>query len=210
MLLSGSLVRAFSGKQLVPEVLTNGLRFLLAVGLGAAMMVMLATHALTGALVGAGLMAIGSVHLARLGTSFFLPLGLSPLLSLLLVAGAYPALRAARLRMGVERQMCLCIGGEEPEPVQLQVGGDAVLQSSGLTIGVGQMESCMERYQGRFIGVDAQWILGRLHFLSAVAVGFARGLNDVTKIVALLITASGLGVSLGSSLLAVGVGMSIG
>ena len=50
-----------------------------------------------------------------------------------------------------------------------------MLQSTGLSVSVGQMESCMERYQGRVVGIDAQSILDRLHFLSAGAVGFARG-----------------------------------
>ena len=43
VLLPGGLVRAFSGKGLVPETLTNEPDFLLAVGLGAALTVMLAT-----------------------------------------------------------------------------------------------------------------------------------------------------------------------
>ena len=218
-LLSGRLVKAFSGKGLVPETLTHDPSFLFAVGLGAAITVMLATltgwpisttHALTGALVGAGLTAAGSVDLSRLGKSFFLPLGLSPLLSLVLAAGVYPLFRAARLRMGVERRMCLCVEGEEPQPVQLQPSGGAVLQSTGLRVIVGQMESCRERYQGRLVGIDAQSILDHLHFLSAGAVGFARGLNDAPKIVALLIAASGLGMSLAPSLLVVGVTMAIG
>ena len=159
---------------------------------------------------GAGLAAAGSVDLSQLGTSFFLPLGLSPLLNLVLAAGLYPLFRTARLWMGVERRMCLCIEGEEPQPVQLQPSGGAVLQSTGLSVSVGQMESCMERYQGRVVGIDAQSILDRLHFLSAGAVGFARGLNDAPKIVALLIAASGLGMSLATSLLAVGVTMAMG
>ena len=124
-LLSGQLVKAFSGKGLVPESLTHDPSFLFSVGLGAAITVMLATltgwpisttHALTGALVGAGLAAVGSVNPGRLGTTFFLPLGLSPLLSLVLAAGVYPLFRAVRLRMGVERRMCLCVEGKEELP----------------------------------------------------------------------------------------------
>ena len=74
-----------------------------------------------------------------------------------------------------------------------------MLQSTGLRVIVGQMESCRERYQGRLVGIDAQSILDHLHFLSAGVVGFARGLNDAPKIVALLIAASGLGMSLAPS-----------
>ena len=64
----------------MPDVLVGNLSFLLAVGLGAAITVMLATvigmpisttHSLTGALVGVGLVANGWIHLGRLGQSFF-------------------------------------------------------------------------------------------------------------------------------------------
>ena len=178
VLLSGRLVKTFSGNGLVPEVFTHDPSFLLAVGLGAALTVMLATltgwpisttHALTGALVGAGLMAAGSVHLARLGTSFFLPLGVSPFISLVLTATIYPALRFIRMRLGVERQMCLCMEGRLPQLVQLQPDGMAVLSSTGLKLTLAQLQHCTERYQGRIFGIDAQWMLDRLHFISAGA-----------------------------------------
>src|SRR3989338_5816842 len=41
--LSGGLVKAFSGKGLVPDLLTHDPQFILAVGMGAALTVMLAT-----------------------------------------------------------------------------------------------------------------------------------------------------------------------
>lgn len=218
-LLSSRLVKAFSGSGLVPEVFTHDPSFLLAVGLGAALTVMLATlrgwpisttHALTGALVGAGLMATGTLHLARLGTSFFLPLGISPLISLTLTAAIYPALRFLRIRFGVERQMCLCIEGKPAQAVEIQQDGSAVLLSTGLKLSVAQLRYCAQRYQGRMFGIDVQWILDRLHFLSAGAVSFARGLNDTPKIVALLVASSALPVSLSTSLLAIGVTMAAG
>jgi len=68
----------------------------------------------------------------------------------------------------------------------------------------------VERYHGRLIGVDAQWMLDRAHFISAGLVSFARGLNDTPKVVALLIAANGLGLDLSVGLLAVGVTMAIG
>ena len=83
LFISRGLVKAFSGRGLVEKAITTNSSFLLAVALGAALTVMLATlfgipvsttHSLTGALVGAGLVFAGGVHLGRLGTSFFLPL----------------------------------------------------------------------------------------------------------------------------------------
>ena len=55
-----------------------------------------------------------------------------------------------------------------------------------------------------------QSVLDKLHFLSAGLVGFARGLNDTPKIVALLAAASGLGLSMSTSFSLVGVAMAVG
>ena len=219
VLLSGGLVKAFSGKGLVPDVLTHNPSFLLAVAVGAALTVMLATltgwpisttHALTGALVGAGVTAAGAVSLSKLGQGFFLSLAVSPLLSLVATALVYPTLRWLRLRLGVERQMCLCVDGGAPQLVQVQPNGGAVLQATGVALSVGQLQQCAERYHGRVIGVDAQWILDRLHFLSAGAVSFARGLNDTPKIVALLIAAAALHLNLSTAMVVIGIAMAIG
>src|SRR5262245_47476975 len=67
-----------------------------------------------------------------------------------------------------------------------------MLVSSGLTLEVGQASECVERYQGRMLGVEAGPALDVLHYLSGGAVGFARGLNDTPKIVALLLGADAL------------------
>ena len=216
---STQLVKAFSGRELVPAELTQSPAFLLSVGLGAALTVLLATltgfpisttHALTGALVGAGLTAVGHINFSKLGQSFFLPLALSPVLSLGFTSALYPLLRFVRVRTGIERRMCLCINGGQPQVVRVHPDGSAVLQSTGMTLSVGQLSQCVERYEGRVIGIDAQWILDQVHFLSAGAVSFARGLNDTPKIVALLIAAQALHLSLAVALTAVGVAMAVG
>src|SRR5262249_38503066 len=84
LLLANGLVETFKGKGLVPDAVTREPAFVLAVSLGAALTVILATwtglpvsttHALTGGLVGAGFVAAqGEVRLAALGTSFVMPL----------------------------------------------------------------------------------------------------------------------------------------
>ena len=219
LVLAQSLIKAFSGKALVPDILTTDPHFLVAVGAGAALTVLLATltgmpisttHALIGALVGAGMAAGDTVDFARLGSKFFLPLALSPLLSLALTGTLYPLLRRARLYFGVERQMCLCIEEGEPVVVEARPDGTAVLRSTGVVLKAAQRSQCEERYQGRFWGFDAQAILDLGHFLSAGMVGFARGLNDTPKIAALLVAGAGLGVSLWTSLLVVGLAMAVG
>src|SRR3712207_1028685 len=97
--LAQGLVQRFSGKGLVPDALTTSPSFLLAVALAAASTVILATllgfpvsttHGLTGALVGAGIIAVGNqVNVAVLGRAFFLPLLLSPFVAVVLAAGTY-------------------------------------------------------------------------------------------------------------------------
>ncbi len=105
--LAGELMKKFSGKGLVPDALTQSPHFLLAVALGAALTVLLATrlgfpisttHGLTGALVGAGL-ASGdhTVNFAALGKSFVQPLLLSPVLAVAVGAVVYFVLKSARL-----------------------------------------------------------------------------------------------------------------
>ena len=105
--LAGELMKKFSGKGLVPDALTQTPAFLLAVALGAALTVLLATrlgfpisttHALTGALTGAGLAGGDhTVNFAALGKSFVQPLLLSPVLAVAAGALVYLVLKAARL-----------------------------------------------------------------------------------------------------------------
>src|SRR5690242_14727763 len=104
--LAGGLVEAFKGKGLVPDEVTQQPAFLLAVSLGAALTVLLATltglpvsttHALTGGLVGAGLLATGGgFRFTALLSSFVLPLLFSPLLAMLLTLTVYPIFHRAR------------------------------------------------------------------------------------------------------------------
>ncbi len=217
--ISKGLVKAFSGNGLMPASVVADPAFLLAVSLGAALTVFLATvtglpisttHALIGALIGAGCMAAGAqLNLGKLGQLFFLPLVLSPLLALGITAAVYPVFRAVRERLGVTKQLCLCVGPKR-EPVVLQQGGMVVLQSTGTALTVGELTECVEEYRGVLFGVNVQQWLDALHYLSAGAVSFARGLNDTPKIVALLVAAKALGFSFSFGLAIVGVGMALG
>ncbi|MBE8967622.1 anion permease [Nostocales cyanobacterium LEGE 12452] len=97
--LAGALIKNFSGKGLLPDAIANAPEFHLAVAIATGLTVLIATlmgfpisttHSLTGALVGAGLVAIGlQVNFAALGTSFILPLLLSPIIAISLGAGIY-------------------------------------------------------------------------------------------------------------------------
>ncbi|MFL5341975.1 MAG: inorganic phosphate transporter [Gemmataceae bacterium] len=193
---SHGLVDAFKGKGLVPEAVTKEPAFLLAVSLGAALTVLIATftglpvsttHALTGALVGASLIAAaGDVKFAALSKSFLLPLLLGPVLAMLLTLVVYPLFRGTRRVLGVTSQSCVCVGATY-EPAVVNADGTVALVRTGVVIETGTMTQCVERYQGRVLGVEAGRSLDVLHYLSGGAVGFARGLNDTPKIVALLL-----------------------
>src|SRR5947199_960202 len=121
--LAEALLKKFSGKGLAPDALTASPSFVMAVAIGAGATVILATlsgfpisttHGLTGALAGAGFVAVGTeVNLSALGKNFVLPLLLSPLLAICTGAAIYLLFRFGRLRSGVTKELCVCIGIEE-------------------------------------------------------------------------------------------------
>src|SRR4029434_1221877 len=90
--LAQTLLKKFSGKGIVPDHFTGSEYFLLAVAIGAGLTVIIATltrfpisttHALTGGIIGCGLVAVGSqVNFGALGKGFVLPLLVSPVLAM--------------------------------------------------------------------------------------------------------------------------------
>jgi PiT family inorganic phosphate transporter len=125
------------------------------------------------------------VAFGHLGTSFVLPLLLSPVVSLLLTVLLYPLFHWARRASGATRQTCICIGGATEE-VRQQPDGTLLLVRTGAILEVAEAPICVERYQGQMWGAPVGTLLDGLHYLSGGAVGFARGLNDAPKIVAYL------------------------
>ncbi|MDE2028729.1 MAG: inorganic phosphate transporter [Candidatus Omnitrophica bacterium] len=206
---ASALVKTFSGAGLVPNTLIASPDFLIAVAFGASLTVIIATligipisttHGLTGALIGAGLVAVGP-HLgwATLGKNFFMPLLVSPLLAILLTVVIYPLFRWGRKSLGIKRSTCVCIGEKIIAAPGLACCGGQITtaQLRTLDIIVDEQTACqaraIEQYEGNLLGVNVQQILDSLHFLSGGAVSFARGLNDTPKIVALCVTAKALG-----------------
>lgn len=219
MFVAQTLLKQFSGAGLVPAALTASPQFILAVALGAGVTVILAarlgfpistTHGLTGALVGAGIVAVGSrVNLAVLGKTFVMPLLFSPLLAMALGAIIYLASRFLRLSLGVTKEMCVCAGVEQqviPLPQPSGVFAAQVLPT--LSVTMDEPAVCTQRYTGAVLGINAGRLLNALHFLSAGAVSFARGLNDTPKIVALLLVAGAFDIRLGFA--AVAAAMAVG
>jgi PiT family inorganic phosphate transporter len=221
------LVKAFSGKGLVPDTVAASPQFLLAVAAGAGCTVLLATllgfpvsttHGLTGALVGAGFLAAGqALNLKVLGAAFFAPLLVSPLLSVALTVPLYWAMHAARTRMAIDKETCVCVGETAPQLVQLGglggIGGIGTASAfapsgPGLGVNVGTTADCVEKYTGRVLGVSAQRLLDAGHYATAGIVSFARGLNDTPKIVGLLLVVKALDLRVG--MLAIALAMATG
>jgi inorganic phosphate transporter, PiT family len=146
--LAEGLLAKFSGRGIVPDELVQSPAFVSAVALGAALTSFLATrlgfpvsttHALVGALLGAGLAGSGGVSFGALGKNFVYPLFFSPVVAALLGAVIYWVLRSLRLAPDHRTRT-----------------------------------------------------LDTLHYLSAGAASFARGLNDTPKMAALLLATPGM------------------
>src|SRR3989442_4836384 len=117
--LAQTLLKKFSGKGIVPDHFVGSEYFLLAVAVGAGLTVIIATltgfpisttHALTGAIIGCGFVAVGpGVNFSALGKGFLFPLLLSPVLAILIAANLYILFRALRIVTGVTKEWCDCV-----------------------------------------------------------------------------------------------------
>src|SRR5438093_8915604 len=197
--LAQTLVKKFSGKGIVPDHFVGSEYFLLAVAIGAGLPVIIATltgfpisttHALTGAIIGCGLVAVGpAMNFSSLGQGFVLPLLLSPFLAIAVAGLLYVIFHGARIALGLKKEWCVCIGEEERVIAMSQPNSLLALRAVSLPsrLTVDEVENCRERYGGNFLGLTSQQVVDAAHFLSAGTVSFARGLNDTPKIVALLL-----------------------
>jgi PiT family inorganic phosphate transporter len=205
--LASGLVAKFNGSQLLAGQAYTQAEFLAAVALGAAATVLLAsrlglpistTHTLAGSLVGAGVVAAGfaqvkfgtlgagvaaagfaQVKFGALGAGVAAPLLFSPLVSLGLTLGLYPlVLRVTEL---AGEKDCVCVD----EPAVLVAASCAASTAiAAPSVRWARAEECQTGAEVvRLAPSDA------LHWLSAAAISFARGLNDTPKIAALLLVA---------------------
>lgn len=106
LFLAQGLLQKFSGRGIVPDYLVMSPSFVSAVATGAALTSFLATrcgfpvsttHALVGALFGAGWAGSGEIALAALGQHFIYPLVFSPVIAIGLGAATYAILRRLAL-----------------------------------------------------------------------------------------------------------------
>lgn len=209
VVIAGALVTAFSGKGLVPPALLTP-ELLASVAGGAALTVGIATwfglpisttHAIVGALVGAGAIAAGAaLQLGGLATVFLLPLALGPLVALVLAA----ALARLGSGLGLTGRECVCI----VEPSLAAAQGGMALTNTSLRIAIADANECALHRADGLPGIELDRGLRIGHLLSASSVGLARGINDTPKILGLMVGASVIHPGWGA--LAVGGAMAIG
>jgi len=135
-----------------------------------------------------------------------LPLLISPVLAAAVAAALYLVLRWQRLRLGITKEWCLCVGGKQQVVPIPQPGSALALQRApALEVFGGTESNCSERYAGTYLGLNCQMAMDAAHFLSAGVVSFARGLNDTPKLAALLLVLPAINIEWGSVAVAVAI-----
>jgi len=218
--LAGTLVKNFSGKGLVPDSLIQSPEFAISIAIGAAITVFIATkigmpisttHSLVGALFGSGVVAVGaSFNFVKLGSTFLMPLIVSPLMAAILSLIAYLIFRKLRKIIGVTKETCVCIGEERIPIIKDNNTSEFIVveNKKQASIKISNELQCIESYNGNFLGINSQKLLDFAHYTSAGVVSFARGLNDTPKIVGLLIVINAIDIKWG--MIAAAIAMAAG
>jgi len=145
------------------------------------------THALTGAIAGAGVMAFGTAGLvwSAIATKIALPLLLSPLLALTASLLLHPILRFVAARW---EGSCLCVMPASRALVTIDSRGltRTLFQTAAFGQPVVAVPSSCDR--AGLNGVEVS--LDSVHWLSSGLTSLARGTNDAPKIAAMLLLGS--------------------
>jgi len=145
------------------------------------------THALTGALVGAGLVSIGSQGLIwpAITGKIGLPLLLSPVLALTVSFMVHPVIKRVAVCW---EGACLCVMPASRALVSIDARGNTrtLMQTSVLGQPVVAVPAQCERagLKGLAVGLDS------IHWLSSGVASLARGANDTPKIMAMFLLGS--------------------
>lgn len=188
--LAGGLLKAFSGKGLVPDEMTQSLQFIIAVSGAAMITVAIATrvglpisttHALVGGLVGSGLaLSPQALQIGVLGNTFFLPLLVSPMIAVMFAFVLAKVFANGLNKKADSSEACICV----THAVATTADGAALMQA---TVVVGNPVTCPAQTHTPLLTSSTSTWLDGAHIFSGAAVCFARGLNDTPKIAALLL-----------------------
>lgn len=191
-LVATAMVKTFSTGLVQPDLIIPPVFALTVLG-GAMTWVLLAsrtglpvstTHALTGAMIGAGVMAFGQEGLVwpALAKKIALPLLLSPLLACTVAVMIHPLIHALATRW---EGHCLCVMPTARALVTIDAHGTTrtLFQSTSLGRPVLAVPSQCDRagLKGLVVGLDS------IHWISSGLASLARGTNDAPKIVAMLL-----------------------
>ena len=189
---ASAILKTFSTGLIQPGITTPS-ALALAILIGAMAWVLVAsrtgvpvstTHALTGALVGVGLVSIGSQGLAwpAIAGKIGLPLLLSPVLALTVSFLVHPVVRLVAERW---EGTCLCLMPASRALVTIDAQGNTrtLLQTSALGQPVVAVPLQCDRagLKGLTVGLDS------IHWFSSGLASLARGANDTPKIMAMLL-----------------------
>ncbi|TGV04253.1 inorganic phosphate transporter [Flavivirga rizhaonensis] len=209
--LANELVKNFSGKGLVPNELITMPIFAISIASGAALTVFIATkigmpisttHSLVGGLFGAGVMAVGSqFNFEKLGSTFLMPLIVSPLMAAIASFFAYLIFRFFREKLGITKKTHLHIHEKQTPDIASLNMDHATLKTK--TTMEATVNNKVNTYEGEILGLSSQKVLDALHYLSAGIVSFARGLNDTPKIVGLLLIINVIDIKLSMIIVAI-------
>lgn len=187
--LARAMIQTFGSGLLAPGVHAS-VSAALATIAGAALWVALATirglpvsttHAIVGSIAGTASLAygVGGVNWLSLIDKIALPLLLSPIVSLVLTAGL---LRAWKAFAAGSVNDCVC--AEIVQPMEASGGGEGVMGVIAVAPRL-HLATCEASE-----GMSPKITLNHLHWLTSGATSFARGLNDVPKMVAILLGAA--------------------
>ncbi len=127
----------------------------------------------------------GQVAFRALASSFVTPLLVSPFGALTLAAVLRPGLRRLEAALPAEPTCVCAVPAREPA---IAGGGALVrLQAGAPRLRVGMSDACERHGDRPLLSLAPRAVLDKLHWASAGAVGFARGLNDAPKIAGLLV-----------------------
>ena len=206
-----ALLKAFSGRGLVPTSVVSNLAFAASVALAAGATVALATrigmpisttHALVGGLLGAGVVAAGAeLNWGALTQQFIAPLLLGPIAAFVAAAALASMQRRfwptpARAALSQADEACACVSVPEVVMTPLaNIGGATTSVPIAVNFTLGSTGGVCAPIvnNGNAIVVTASRAINAAHVVSGMSVCFARGLNDAPKIAALLLIVKSIG-----------------
>jgi len=228
--LAEALLKAFSGRGLVPNSVVDDPAFAASVALAAGLTVALATrigmpisttHALIGGLVGAGAMAAASaLNLSSLTQQFVAPLLLGPIIAFV-IAALLAAWQRRFWAASAADESCASVIAPDYAPAGQAAHASAIASLAAfaptasphamlprVALGTTEGECAPLVQSGQTLVLTESRAINAAHIVSAAGMCFARGLNDVPKIAALLLVAKSVGASL--SIASVALAMALG